>query len=164
MAQRVVPAVVVLVIALALGFVLTGSASERDPVVVVGGHQGEVAAVPLSGDSRFSLRYRHSVYERPAVETFAVDESGRFSLVHVTSSSEEVLDYYGIDGRRVSKGPWRRLVLDEPQRFSRLSLIGTPTGRRTLLVDDERVPLYGQHGPAHLSICIRPGPTTCWRD
>lgn len=152
MAKRMIRAVAVVV-----ALLLAAPGGGTDPVVVVGDRNGEVAAVPLSGADTFSLRYRHSIYERPAVETFAVDAGGGFDLVRVSSPSEEVLDYYGIEGKRVSRGAWRRLVLEQPQRFSELSLIATPTGRRTLLVGDRSIPLYGARSPVHLSIWVRPG-------
>lgn len=56
------------------------------------GNDGTIAEVPPM-DSRVALSYRHSIYGRPAIETFEVDDHGRFELVHVTSPSEQALDY-----------------------------------------------------------------------
>jgi hypothetical protein len=136
--------------------VLTSSTRTETPSVVLVGREGKIAEIPLSDTSRFSLSYRHSVYNRPAVETFEVDDRGGFSLVHVRSPAERTLDYYYAEGRRSSAGGWRRLSLDEPPRFTRLSLIATPTGRRTLVVGNRRLPLYDGREATHVTICIGP--------
>lgn len=144
------------VVAVIVSTVVPASSTRPEaPAVVVVGDDGTVAEIPLEG-SRFSLTYKHSVYERPAVETFEVDDRGRFELVHVRSPAEKTLDYYGVEGTRSRHGGWSRLSLDKPPRFTRLSLIATPTGRRTLVVGDQRLPLYDGPGATHVTICIGP--------
>ena len=52
--------------------------------------------------------------------------------------------------------PGRRSRPRGPQRFERLPLIATATGRRTLAVDGRRYPLYGA-APRHLTIAVEEG-------
>jgi hypothetical protein len=110
------------------------------------------AALPDSG--RFRVEYMHSYYKVPAVEHFVAEEYGSFELVEVSSSSEAVLDYYELEGHKETGDDLLRLVLDEPQRFEALPLIGTEKGRRTLDVSNERLPLYAEGRPQHLVIRV----------
>lgn len=145
-----------IVVALIVSTVVPASSTRPEaPTVVVVGDDGTIAEIALE-DSRFSLAYRHSVYERRAVEVFEVDDRERFELVQVGSPAEKTLDYYGVEGTRSRHGGWSRLSLDEPPRFTHLSLIATPTGRRTLVVGDQRVPLYDGPDANHVTICIGP--------
>lgn len=145
-----------IVVAVVVSTVVPASSTRPEtPTVVVVGDDGTIAEIALE-DSRFSLAYRHSVYERRAVEVFEVDDRGRFALVHVRSPAEKTLDYYGVEGMRSRHGGWSRLSLDEPPRFTRLSLIATPTGKRTLVVGEQRLPLYDGSEATHVTICIGP--------
>ena len=105
------------------------------------------ARLPASG--RFALEYRHSYYRVPAREEFRAGDSG-FRMVGVGSPSEAVLDYYELAGTK-QLGPWATLAPAHPQRFDRLPLIATATGRRTLEVGGERYPLYAK-AARHLTI------------
>jgi Domain of unknown function (DUF1850) len=130
------------------------------PAVVVSDRAGKtIASLPLPDDGRFSLRYRHSIYEAPAFETFEVDESGRFDLVELSSTSGAVLDYYALEGDRHSRAGWLVLRPDRTQSFETLPLIATATGRRTLVVGGRRLPLYEGDEARHLALCIRNGPS-----
>lgn len=139
--------------------VLTSIARQESPTVVVVASDERITEIPLRNASGFSLSYTHSVYKRPVVETFEVDDRGGFALVQVRSPIEKTLDYYGVEGTRSSVRGWRRLSIDEPTRLTRLPLIATSTGRRTLVVGDRHLPLYDAHDAAHLTICV--GPPGC---
>ena len=104
------------------------------------------AALPAGG--RFALTYRHSVYEAPAEERFRALEGDRFALERVASPDRRVLEYYEAEGRIAGN----QLVPDHPARFTTMALAATERGRRTLVVGDERIPLYG-HG-VHLRIAV----------
>lgn len=106
--------------------------------------------LPSSGD--FQIEYVHSYYDAPATEHFVAREDGNFELVGVSSSSEAVLDYYELEGRKEIEGELLRLVPDEPQEFEALPLIGTQRGRRTLVVSGERFSLYGEGGARHIVV------------
>jgi uncharacterized protein DUF1850 len=129
-----------LLLAAALGALALAGGS---PHVVARTADGDVVAdlrLPASGE--FALEYRHSYYRRPARETFRATGEG-FELVAVSSPSEAVLDYYEIEGeRRRSGGVWT-LRPARPARFEELALAATAVGRRTLVVGDRRVPLWG---------------------
>jgi hypothetical protein len=127
-----------------------------DPAVVVADERGrELAAVPLPPSGRFALRYRHSVYQDEVTETFAASGDG-FRLVAVASPSEAVLDYYELEGRRGRDGGWRRLEPDASPRLHALPLLATEVGRRTLVVEDRRLPLFEPGGaPARLVLSVR---------
>ncbi|MCA1740240.1 MAG: hypothetical protein LC740_15865, partial [Actinobacteria bacterium] len=68
--------------------------------------------------------------------------------------SEAVLDYYEIEGQKVAGNEQTRLVPDEPRRFEELPLIGTEKGQRTLVVSGERIPLYEEGRPRHVTIRV----------
>ena len=130
---------------LAFGAVAHG---DDGPRVVVRDAGGDVVAeAALPADGRFALAYRHSVYEAPAEERFRALEDGRFALESVASPSRRVLEYYELEGR-IARG---RLVPAHAARFTTMALAATERGRRTLVVGDDRVPLYGGHA-RHLRI------------
>ncbi|MCA1715882.1 MAG: hypothetical protein LC781_03155 [Actinobacteria bacterium] len=110
------------------------------------------AALPDSG--RFEIEYVHSYYEVPATEHFVAEEDGSFELVEVSSPSEAVLDYYELEGRKEANEVFFSLTPEENQKFGELPLIGTAKGERTLVVSDERFPLYEEGAPRHLTIRV----------
>ena len=126
------------------------------PAVVVADERGRrVASVPLPASGRFALQYVHSVYRAQVTETFAATGDG-FRLVAVASPSEAVLDYYELEGRRGRDGGWRRLEPDASPRLHALPLLATEVGRRTLVVEDRRLPLFEPGGaPARLVLSVR---------
>jgi Domain of unknown function (DUF1850) len=121
------------------------------PQVVARTADGEtVASLPVGRG--FALEYVHSYYRRPARETFRVVEGG-FELVAIASPSEAVLDYYEIEGSRARRGGWWTLRPARAPRFGTLALAATRVGRRTLVADGRRAPLYGG-GDVHLRIGV----------
>jgi hypothetical protein len=126
------------------------SGSEDPALVVRDEHGNEVvrADLPTSGD--FGLAYRHSYYDAPARELFTV-RGDELRLRAITSPSAAVLDYYALAGERRRSRGWLHLVPTDRRRYDRIPLIATATGRRTLLVGGERIPLYAR-GTRHLSI------------
>ena len=113
-----------------------------------------MASVPLPEGGRFALAYRHSVYRAEVTETFAVT-GDEFRLVEIRSPSEAVLDYYGLEGRRVADHGWRLEPAATPRLVS-LPLVATEVGRRTLVAGDRRVPLFEEGGAAaHLVLSVR---------
>jgi hypothetical protein len=135
--------------ALALaGALLAGGCGGRE--VVVRDDAGRVLVrEALPADGRFALEYRHSYYRVPARERFEAAGDG-FRMTGVESPSEAVLDYYAIAGAK-TPGRWMALSPERPERFARLPLIATATGRRTLEVAGRRYPLYAR-APRHLTI------------
>jgi Domain of unknown function (DUF1850) len=127
-----------------------------DPAVVVSDERGhELATVPLPASGRFALAYRHSVYRAEVTETFAA-AGGGFRLVEVASPNEAVLDYYELEGRRERAGGWRRLEPAASPRLDALPLVATEVGRRTLVVEGRRLPLFQVGGPpARLVLSVR---------
>jgi Domain of unknown function (DUF1850) len=110
-----------------------------------------VADIPAR---EFALTYRHSYYRQPAVERFRVTGDG-FRLVEIDSPSEAVLDYYDVEGTRARRGGWWTLKLARPARFREMPLAATAVGRRTLVADGKRVPLFRRDGrAAHLIIAV----------
>ena len=121
--------------------------------VVVRDTDGRVvsrSSLPDSGE--FGIEYVHSYYGDPAYEHFSADPRGGFELVGISSPNEAVLDYYELEGRKEADGEQMHLVPHEARRFEELPLVGTATGRKTLVVSDERLPLYTDDGPAHLTL------------
>jgi hypothetical protein len=121
------------------------------PTISVRDEQGaEVVRRTLPESRSFALAYRHSYYGAPAREIFTVT-GDELRLDAIASPSAAVLDYYALAGERTRRGRWLRLVPAERRRYERLPLIATATGRRTLLVGGERIPLYGRDA-RHLEI------------
>ena len=111
-----------------------------------------VAAAELPRDGRFAIDYVHSYYRAPAQERFVAGD-GSFRLESVASPRAAVLDYYELEGRRVRQGRRLRLFPRPRARYERLPLIATSTGRRTLVVGQRRLPLYGPRA-RHLTIAL----------
>jgi uncharacterized protein DUF1850 len=124
------------------------------PHVVARTADGEKVA-DLRVFDTFALEYRHSYYRQPARETFRVRRDGAFELVAVSSPSEAVLDYYEIEGTRARRGGWWSLRPERPARFDSMALAASAIGRRTLVADGRRAPLYG--GDVHVRITVEGG-------
>jgi hypothetical protein len=154
-ARPAAAAVVLGVVAVAVGLAGRGGGGPAAAVVVADERGREVASVPLPASGEFALRYRHSVYRAEVTETFAAAGDG-FRLVAVASPSEAVLDYYELEGRRTSAGGWRRLEPAATPRLASLPLVATDVGRRTLEAGERRLPLYHEGGdPARLVLSVR---------
>ena len=156
----------VLVIAGSLVFAGAFAADWGRSVVVrdAGGEVLSRSSLPDSGE--FSVEYVHSYYEVPAAEHFSAGPRGGFELVGISSPSEAVLDYYGLEGHKMADDERVRLVLEETQRFEELPLVGTKIGRRTLVLPERRVPLFAESGaPMHLTLRIEEDTflTEAWR-
>ena len=146
-----------LVLVIAGSLVFAGAfATDWGESVVVRDADGKMlsrSSLPSSGE--FSVEYFHSYYEVPAAEHFSADPGGGFELVGISSPSEAVLDYYGLEGHKTADDERMRLVPEETQRFEELPLVGTETGRRTLVLPERRVPLFTESGaPMHLTLQI----------
>jgi hypothetical protein len=135
---------------------------ERRVVTIVGVEDGRtIESMSLPASGRFEMYFRQSIYDADSYEYFVADRDAGFRLVALRSTNQGVLDYYALEGRRTHIGPWTHIVLDEPQHFDRLPVIGTRLGRRTLIVGDRRVPLADSDGSSrHLVIRVehRPWP------
>jgi hypothetical protein len=67
-----------------------------------------------------------------------------------------VLDYYELEGRRGRDGGWWRLEPHATPRLDALPVAATEVGRRTLVVEDRRLPLFDPGGaPARLVLSVR---------
>jgi Domain of unknown function (DUF1850) len=138
-------------VAAPLALAATALSGSEDAALVVRDERGhEVVRAELPASGHFALAYRHSYYDAPARELFAV-RGDELRLRGITSPSAAVLDYYALAGERRRRGGWLHLVPTEGRRYERIPLIATATGRRTLLVGGERIPLYAR-GTRHLSI------------
>jgi hypothetical protein len=153
---RLAAAAVLVAAALAVAATMTGLGGDGPAVVVADERGRQLASVRLPEGGRFALQYRHSVYQADVTETFAATGGG-FRLVAVASPSEAVLDYYELEGRRGRDGGWWRLEPDATPRLDALPLLATEVGRRTLVVEDRRLPLFDSGGTsARLVLTIRP--------
>lgn len=123
-------------------------------VLVHDAEERTVASAALPDSGRFEVEYVHSYYEVPATEHFVAEEDGSFELVEISSSSEAVLDYYELEGRKEAGEDLFSLAPYSPQRFDELPLIGTEKGQRTLIVSGERFPLYEESAPRHVTIRV----------
>ena len=151
--RRAVPAAAVAAVALAGGAAVS---ADGPPRVVAQDRDGDtVAELALPRSGTFALTYRHSYYRRPAVERFTAADDGSFRLVEIASPSEAVLEYYVVEGARARHDGWWTLKLARPARFTRMALAATAVGRRTLVADGRRAPLFRRDGrAAHLTIAV----------
>jgi Domain of unknown function (DUF1850) len=134
-----------------LALAATALSGSADPALVVRDEQGdEILRTDLPASGLFGLAYRHSYYHRPARELFTA-RGREMRLRAIASPSAAVLDYYGLAGERRRTGRWLQLVPSERRRYERIPLIATATGRRTLLVGGNRIPLYTRDA-RHLTI------------
>ena len=147
-------AAVLVAAALAVAAAMTGLGD--GPAVVVADERGrQLASVRLPEGGRFALQYRHSVYQVEVTESFAATDGG-FRLVAVASPSEAVLDYYELEGPRVLDQGWRRLEPSGTPNLAALPLVATELGRRTLVVGDRRLPLFGRAAdPSRVVLTVR---------
>jgi len=119
-----------------------------------GGKMLVSAELPDSG--RYALDYQHSYYDQPATEVFQA-EGAHFWLAALTSPSEAVLDYYDLSGPRTTTASGVHvLVPDVAPAIAELPLIATAKGRRTLVVDGRRYPLYAAGGARHVLLRVAP--------
>ena len=101
--------------------------------------------VPLP-NSRFTLRYRNSIYGSLAEERFEISPNGRIALVELAADEAAVLDeYYTTDRPRPADAGdtrrWRAAPVT-PLTLEELVLAATQHGRRTLVVGDQLIPLW----------------------
>jgi hypothetical protein len=140
-------------VAAPLALAATALSGSADPALVVRDEQGnELVRADLPPSGAFAIAYRHSYYHAPARELFTA-RGGELRLRAIASPRAAVLDYYELSGERRRRGGWLRLVPDERRSYERIPLIATATGRRTLLVGDERIPLYAREA-RHLTIDV----------
>ena len=145
-----------LILAGAALLILAGTfATDRGSSVLAHDADGRtVARAALPDSGRFGIEYVHSYYEVPATEHFVAEEDRSFELVEISSPSEAVLDYYELEGQKEAGDDLFSLAPEEHQRFDELPLIGTEKGERTLVVSGERLPLYEEDGPRHITIRV----------
>ena len=145
-----------------LGVLATGLASasgqgEAGRILVVRNDDGELATVPLTGDT-FAVSYRNSIYQTLAEERYEVLADGSYRLVEIAADQLAVLEeYYGVPDAPTPAGPKDRrnyVVPPNPERpavFETLSIAATDLGQRTLHVPGEPPlelwPLVGDHNP-----------------
>jgi hypothetical protein len=153
-----------LVAAVAAVVVIAGLAAaliaERSVVTIARAEDRRtIASMPLPASGRFEMYFRQSIYDADSYEHFVADRGAGFTLIALRSTNQGVLDYYALEGRRTHKGRWTQLILDEPQHFDSLPVIGTRLGQRTLIVGDRRLPLAGPDGSSrHLLIMVERRP------
>jgi hypothetical protein len=146
----------------ALALLIGAAPRHEAPTIVVSEGNGDVIArLPLPLDGRLALRYRHSIYREPALETFLVGSDHSLRLFELSSPSTAVLDHYALSGHRSVREGWHVLRPASEHSYERLPLIATVTGRRTLVVGERRLPLFTPGRARHLTICVRYDEDAC---
>ena len=114
--------------------------SARTHTILISNDGGELARVPLSGDT-FAVSYRNSIYGTFAEERYTVQGDGSYRLRQLAADQLAVLEeYYAVPGTPSAAGDTdrRKWVADpdpaRPAEFNGLSLAATDLGRRTLHV------------------------------
>ena len=123
-----------------------GLLPQRRVVTVASAPDGRtIESLPLPPAGRFEMYFRQSIYDADAYESFVADGDAGFTLVALRSTNQG--SWTTTRSRRHPRlGPWIHMVLDRPQHFDRLPVVGTRLGRRTLIVGDRRLPLAGADG------------------
>jgi hypothetical protein len=114
--------------------------SARTRTIVISNNGGELARIPLSGDT-FAVSYRNSIYGTVAEERYTVQGDGSYRLGQLAADQLAVLEeYYAVPGAPSAAGDGdRREWVAEPDparpaEFRGLSLAATDLGRRTVHV------------------------------
>lgn len=153
-------AVVVLAVLVCLGTLVgisAGSAGSPQRFLAVMNDDGELARVPLTGDT-FAVSYRNSIYQTLAEERYEIQPDGSYRLVEIAADQLAVLEeYYGVPGAPMEADPSdrRNYVVppdqSRPVHFQKLSIAATDLGQRTLHVPGEKPlelwPLVGNDNP-----------------
>lgn len=127
-----------------LAGIAAGSAGSPERALTVMNDDGELARVPLDGDT-FAVSYRNSIYQTLAEERYEVQPDGSYRLVEIAADQLAVLEeYYGVPDAPAPAGPGdrRNYVVppnpDRPAVFDTLSIAATDLGQRTLHVPGEQ--------------------------
>lgn len=123
--------------------VASGEQADGSVVVVTNDDGGELASVPLTGET-FAVSYRNSIYQTLAEERYKVQADGSYRLVEIAADQLAVLEeYYGVPGAPAdaASGDRRNYVVppnpSRPAVFDSLSIAATDLGQRTLHVPGE---------------------------
>ncbi|HEY8496403.1 MAG TPA: hypothetical protein VIK98_05135 [Limnochordales bacterium] len=126
-----------------------------------GGGPTLVHRVPLLPGETFGIRYRHSIFEVPVEERFALAPQG-FALVEILSTTDRIEGYYAFPRGRLESMPGHfRLLpgevvtLDAPLRVR-----ATAVGQRTLVVGERCMP-FVTLGPV-VELSWRREPLVIW--
>lgn len=143
MRQPLVAAVVCstgLLLAVSSGSSTDSGTSAQSRSIVISNGGGELARVPLSGES-FAVSYRNSIYGTYAEERYAAQPDGSYRLVQIAADQLAVLEeYYAVPSEPSPADPndRRKWTVDpdpaRPAEFTSLSLAATDLGQRTLHV------------------------------
>lgn len=147
--------------AIALGGIKLPAPASHGPAtawqLVVRGADDETLLSVALPDRRFTVRYRHSVYDSLAEERFVVGSDGQMELVALAADEAAVLDeYYATAGpRSAAVGDARRWLAKPatPLRLERLPLAATEHGQRTLVVGEHEIRLW-QLGAAGTAMVV----------
>lgn len=138
--RRLAVVVAVLLCLGTLAGVTAGNADPEQRSLVVSNDGGELATVPLTGDT-FAVSYRNSIYQTLAEERYEVLADGSYRLVEIAADQLAVLEeYYGVPDAPLPAGSQDRrnyVVPPNPSRpvvFQSLSIAATDLGQRTLHV------------------------------
>lgn len=83
----------------AVAAVFAAGAALAQPVgslTVTNTDRGTVTRLPMPNERRFSITYRHSIYDAPVTEEFEVGDDGALVLRVLHSPSPAVLEYFGV--------------------------------------------------------------------
>ncbi|MFP5316035.1 MAG: hypothetical protein ACLGHS_11750 [Actinomycetes bacterium] len=155
--RKLAVVVAVLVCLGTLAGVSAGIAGSSQRFLTVTNDDGELARVPLDGDT-FAVSYRNSIYQTLAEERYEAQPDGSYRLVEIAADQLAVLEeYYGVPGAPTAAGSQDRrnyVVPPNPERpviFDTLSIAATDLGQRTLHVPGqpplELWPLVGNDNP-----------------
>lgn len=142
----------VLLAAVALVLIWTATAAGRYRLVVTSEEGNTLWTAAVSNGSAVILEYTNSLYLAQTQEHFIVTPRG-FALREIWSTSDAVLASNSLPGPYARQGsffvsPVKAFV---PHIVTRIG----PTGRQTLLVGDQEVPLYQAGTGVRVTIMLR---------
>lgn len=99
--------------------------------------EGRVVWVsPVGPGYRFTLAYRHSIYDVPVEERFEVDARSGLRLREIRAGNEAAVQYYDLPGRIEREGGYFVLGgIDRP--VPEIPLLVDSVGRRVMILEGE---------------------------
>ena len=118
------------------------------PALEISNSAGTTVNLPLGTQARFSITYRHSMYDVAFTEDYVITAGRQIRLIELRSENGAVLDYFGLEG---TLGEVRAL----DRRFSKLAFGIAAQNSQTLTIG-RAVRSFLEFGAVGTSVLFQP--------